>query len=257
MIQNNNEQAIEEARKVLSTKKKPVKPGISNAAQRCKDELKKDPYSLKWISDLGCVYAKEEMWDLCQNVMLRGWKRANTELDRDAAFVFLMKLCDASFLCKQYRQAHAVFNDIEVPEIGTIEFRAYSILGCNVYSANNDMQKALKSFNNAIEGVGFDVTMAAWSVCHMGMRKVGAYEAAKNTVDGRCGNDAELMKVDKIELIAETEAQLSAPLNEHPMWLPNLIIGVSVAVCLLIITAFFWYIEHRSLQGLGLKAVGK
>ena len=103
------------------------KPGMSNEAKVAKDALAEDTYNMEFIYALGCAYADDMYWEKCCNVLRRGWKRIHESSDMDFRFDFLRKLCETLCKLEKYRQALAVFNDIEKP-VAVEDARAYHVM---------------------------------------------------------------------------------------------------------------------------------
>jgi hypothetical protein len=197
---------LEEFMKVMQKGFEP-KLGMSFAAKRAKDELAADPTNMSKIGGLGMAYAKEGKWEQSMNVLLRGWKRVKEFKDPLSGFRFLCLLSQASFQMKKYRQAHAVLNDIQLPpDLPDVSASTYYVLQCQVCCANNEQQKGLKAFHNAIEGQDLIGAGAHWAVCIEQLTKVGLLEVTRSALMNRCANDKEKAKLEAMEKIFELRA---------------------------------------------------
>lgn len=163
------------------TKTKVVMPSISNATKEVKDLLDKDPYNLPLIKQVGFKYAAEYQWDKCANVMMRGWKRVGEFKEPTERFRFLMKLAEASYRNFQHKQAHAVLMDVEEPS-DPVERKAYQLLTCHIMAQQSDAPSALKAFSKATENDEFEAAIKFYAATAVGLKKVGAFEAAKNAI---------------------------------------------------------------------------
>jgi len=163
------------------TKTKVVMPSISNATKEVKDLLDKDPYNLPLIKMVGFKYAAEYQWDKCANVMMRAWKRVGEFKEPVERFRFLMKLSEASYRNFQHKQAYAVLMDVEEPS-DPVERKAFQLLTCHIMAQQNDAPAALKAFSKAIEKDEFEAAIKFYAATAVGLKKVGAFEAAKNAV---------------------------------------------------------------------------
>mmetsp|Transcript_1504 Transcript_1504/g.3579 ORF Transcript_1504/g.3579 Transcript_1504/m.3579 type:complete len:257 (+) Transcript_1504:28-798(+) len=164
-------------------------PSMSNAACALKDALAKDPYSLLKMNNLGYQYWKDGQSEQCLNVLMRGWKRANEIPDEGKRFNFLMKVCELSFGFWKFKQALAVFRDIIEP-VDEKFLKPYLILGTQVWAANGDLQQSLKFFQRSIENESFKVAVRVLAIVALELKKAGAFEAAKSSIENLAGDGA-------------------------------------------------------------------
>lgn len=235
--------------KLLESVKRPEpKPGLTNETKKKKDALDKDPFNLQHMYELGHAYAVDEHWARCVNVMLRGWKRMSEVADPAARFEFLMMLCQASCRCKQFKQALAVLNDVEEPEDAK-DLKGFLVMSCQVYSHNGDAQKALKAFSRAMKEEDFDEMLSVWVTCMAGLKKVGAYEAAKSTVDRRMETDEQRAKLSTLEKLSAMREQLEEVVQAKPATgLRNPLIAVAAVLAFLLCIWLLYMAESNSLS---------
>jgi len=239
----------EKADKELTSMFQPKAPplsGIKHETKAAKDALAEDPYNLQLIFELGESYLQEEKYPEAANVLVRGWKRVGEITEPDHRFAYMCCLCSASYKCKMYKQAYAVLMDMEEPEDPELSME-YSEVACKVYAQNDNLQKSLKAFVNAISKCkDFDDAMKSYTRCCQDLKKVGALEAAKSAVEKLADNDDDKKKMQLIETFSTLKACLSEPATVSPRT-TYLYLGVAaVALCLLI-----WLLsllESRSLK---------
>lgn len=230
----------------------------SNDVQEAKDKLDEDPYDINSITALGDVHFTEFQFDLCANVLLRGWKRVSELSDTHARFRFLMKLCEASYRNMQFKQAHAVLMSIDEPEDG-IERKAFLLLACQVHALVNDAPKVLASFSKVIDAESFEVAIYTWAACALALRHVGAFEASKNAV----AKKAEFENKGESQIrVVETWSVLKIlpePKKENFMEMvkageiPKKLILVLIALCVLFMIWIIYLLEQYNLDRRGLK----
>lgn len=234
---------------------------MSNATRAIKDKLEVDPYDLSLIKELGLCYFKEFHWDMCSNVMLRGYKRVNEFTDEEDRYEFLMKLCEASYRSLKFKQAHSVLMDIEEPR-GGYERKAYLLLACQVHAMSSDASRALSSFSKTIEGEDFDVSIKMWAACALALKKVGILEASKNQMQSkvRGAPNAHLdeSRIRTVEFWGSMNIMPEA--NEEPLMKQILsgkiskgITKVLMMIGAILFLAILYYIEHHNLRKMALK----
>lgn len=150
-------------------------------AQKAKEALEEDPYSLQRIMDLGYIYASEAQYEKAANVLIRGWKRSVELEDFTERFAFLMKLAEVSFRNRQFKQANAVLMDIDEPE-DYYEKKAYQLLHCHAFAEIGQGSDALSMFSKAIDGESFENSIKIWAACALRLRKAGGHEAGKEAL---------------------------------------------------------------------------
>mmetsp|Transcript_71811 Transcript_71811/g.162968 ORF Transcript_71811/g.162968 Transcript_71811/m.162968 type:complete len:278 (+) Transcript_71811:65-898(+) len=176
------------------------KPGLSNNAKKWKDELREDPYNLKYIMELGFAYAADKQWDRCCNVMIRGWKRMSEIPDRGDRARFLLALCTASVNLEKYQQASAVLADIEVdPGESADVIMKHKALTCEVLCHNNDAAGGLRAFHKAIEGLDFESACAIWGSCYNGLGKIGAVDITKSKLEAMAEDESAKARLSLVE----------------------------------------------------------
>lgn len=243
-------------------KRKVEMPSMSNASKAVKDKLQEDPYNIELIKELGLIYGSEAQWDKAANVMMRGWKRASELKDPRSRFEFLIKLAEASFRNRQFRQTAAILMDIDEPE-DYYERKAYQLLSCHTYAENGDAPKALAVFSKAVEGEDFETSIKIWAAVALRLRAVGAFEAAKNAVMNKARSGPNYyMDQSRLQTV-ESWAIMSSTQDDTPKgWedyfnfddgIPKWIIYVGVAFVSLIIIYVLYCIERRSLESWRLK----
>jgi len=248
---------------VLPRHKVPFK-SISNVAKEVKDKLEDDPYNIEHIRDLGYLYCAEFQWDKAANVMMRGWKRASELKTADERFEFLMKLAEVSFRDFHFKQAHAIMMDVDEPEDYN-EKKAYQLLSCHIFAENGDAPKSLAIFSKAIEGEEFESAIKIWAACALRLKKVGAYEAAKNAVmnKARSGQNyhmdqSRIQCVESWAIMSNDGEKKATPWYQidldaiqrdgPPTWMK----GSAVGFVVFLFTMWLWWLESRSLQSLKL-----
>jgi tetratricopeptide (TPR) repeat protein len=244
-------QCVEEDMKKLAEGKKGPLPGLKDETKRAKDALTADPYNLQLIYELGMEYVKEEKWKEATNVMIRGWKRVSEFKEPSARFTYLYQLAECSVICKQYKQAYAILMDMEDPE-DPEDLQAYSILQCKVYCENDQLQKALKAFHKALEGITtFEDALPVWTQTVFALKKVGAYEAAKSAIDRMAETEDDQNKLKVLSTMNDLKETLEK--SEKGSNLPKLgVIGVLVFF-LCLFTYFLYVLETRNLKSMKMK----
>jgi len=228
----------------------------SGKAQQAKEALDDDPYNLQRIIDLGYVYASEVQYDKVANVLIRGWKRVGELEDSTERFMFLIKLSEASFRNRQFKQAHAVLMDIDAPE-DYYEKKAYQLLCCHVFAEIGQGSEALSMFSKAIDGEPFETSIKIWAACAIRLKKVGSHEAAKEALlkKARTGpnNPMDQSSIDTVENWAimstewKDEGGWKAPFNLEdglPRWMIKVVIFLA---CLFFVYILYW-LETRNLR---------
>lgn len=236
------EDVLDVLKLALRPRQPPEKPGLSNTLKAARDALAEDPYNLLLINELGRLYAQEARWDKCANVLLRGWKRASEIKDDKIRFCFLMKLCEVSVRLSQFRQAHAVLQDIEEPTEG-FERKAYLVMCVQVYANCGDVQRALKSFQRAIEGETFSRAVRIFALTLFDLQKAGAFQSAKSALEKMSPGYHDRSTLQMLETFAERQEQ------KANQWDPTkLLIITGVAVVFMIIVYLLWLLEQWSLN---------
>jgi len=240
----------EDLDKLFKPKEKPL-PGLKHKTKAAKDALTNDPYNLECIQELGQEYLEEEKWVEAGNVLLRGWKRVSEFPNADRRFQYLSQLVHCSFQCMKFRQAHAVFMDIESPE--PVDWKKdYFRMGCKVHAMNNDLQKSLKAFHEALElCVDFEEGLALYFDTFRCLQEVGAYEAAKSSLEKRASSDDDRNKMNFIETIGDIKKTGSTAVNprtDPKIWAT--LVACLIALCFIIYVLHGF--EQRSLKGLKL-----
>lgn len=246
------------------TKSKSLLPSITNKMQEVKDALAEDPYDLALIQKFGLMLAEKFEWMQASNVMMRGWKRVSEFKEQRDRFEFLMKLSEASYRNFQFKQALAVLMDIDVPEEKNQKI-AYLLLSCHVYSEGGDAPKALSAFSKLVDGESLEVSIKYWAATAIGLKKVGAFEAAKNNVVNKQRNSGAQHQADESQIrTIESWAAMSLTADEPKpfiervfdsktyfveSWWPTkeLAIFTVVSLCIFWFCVFYW-LEQRSLK---------
>jgi len=250
----NKEEAIAEAEKMLKKIKEGPKPGLSHEAKRWKDELSEDPYNMSLIFQLGLAYAKDQQWDKCANVMLRGLKRVNEFEDKEVRAHFLMTLCQASMQQQKFRQALTVFNDIEEPEDDELSKR-YEALKCYVYCSNGDASAGLKAFHKAIDGQDFDLAVGFWALCYPGLQKVGALEVTRGTLEAMATDEAMKKRLQLVELIRTFKTNTTKEAEQAARSNAFFRRASLVALCFVLLAVSYWLyvLESRNFERMKMK----
>lgn len=238
------EDVLDVLKLALRPRQPPEKPGLSNTLKAARDALQEDPYNLLLINELGRLYAQEARWDKCANVLLRGWKRAHEIQDEKIRFCFLMKLCEVSVRLALFRQAHAILQDIEEPTEGH-ERKAYLVMCVQVYSNCGDVQRALKSFQRAIEGETFSRAVRIFALTLFDLQKAGAFQSAKSALEKMSPGYHDKSTLQMLETFAERQDQKANQFDPTKL----LIISGCVAVFLIFIY-LLWLLEQWSLSRL-------
>jgi len=229
-------------------------PSISNITMREKDGVMKDPYNLRKINNLAYHYLREGQHEMALNVLMRGWKRAGEITDEIVRLRFLMKVCELSFGYWKYKQALAVFRDISEPS-DPKHRKSYLLLGTQVWSSNGDLQQGLKFFQRCIDGEPLQVATRTLAVTVLELKKAGAFEAAKSTVENLAGiNDhADIMLISEFaECAGDNKKVLSRGMNEQR----NMIIA-AVTVSMFFLMLMLYWLESRSLAAMDWTAKSK
>jgi tetratricopeptide (TPR) repeat protein len=247
--------AVEEDMKKLmerasETKKGPL-PGLQEETKKAKDALTADPFDLSLIHDLGCEYIKEEKWPEATNVLIRGWKRVGEFSEPADRSLYLYQLCEASFACRKYKQAHAVLMDMEEPQ--DPEFLVdYCVLQCKVFCENGELQKALKAFHKAIDSTTvFDNALHVWSQTLSGLKKVGAYEAAKSAIERKATTNKQQDSLKAVATVTDLKDSLAK--SEKQAGTPKFLLVSGWMAMLSIIVWALWFLEERSLKAMNMK----
>jgi len=225
-------------------------PSISNEAWHARDQLHLDPYNLKLINNLGALYAKEGQHDQCLNVMMRGWKRAGEIPDVHVRFRFLMKIAELSMGLWKYRQALAVYRDIEEPSEPR-ELKAYLVLGTQLWCNNGDLQQSLKMFRRCIEDEPYRVALRIFAVLARDLKRVGGYEAAKSTMENLHDHDqgTDLALIDMFVQQSQEKSQVLT----HDQLQRRFFVGAGSVFAFFLLCVLF-YFERKSFAAL---AAGK
>lgn len=241
------EDVIDVLKLAIRPRSLPTKPGLSNTIKMARDALAAEPHNLLLINELGRLYASEAQWDKCANVLLRGWKRSKEIVDDSVRFRFLMKLAEVSLRLGKFRQALAVLQDMEEPE-GGYEKKAYLVLLIQVHASNGDVQRALKSFQRAIEGESFDNAVRILALTLADLHKAGGFHAAKTAVE-KLGA-AYHNKSTLILLEQYAERQDSKKASRDPV---KILMVVAAVLVVMFIVYALWLLEKWNLQRLALK----
>lgn len=231
-------------------------PSTSDKAKRAKDALEKDPYNVELINQLGQIYASEAQWDKAANVMIRGWKRAAELKDPNDRFAFLMRLGEASFRNHQFRQTEAILRDIDEPE-DYYDRKAFQLLSCHTYAEVGDAPRALEVFSKAIASEDFDNAIKIWAAAALRLKKVGAFEAAKNSVLNKARSGPNYHMDQSRMTTVESWAIMSANPEQKDMFdfsdgIPRWAIAVAVGLVLLLVCYVLYVLEQRSLQSMNI-----
>eukprot|EP00929_Paragymnodinium_shiwhaense_P002056 TRINITY_DN102254_c0_g1_i1.p1 TRINITY_DN102254_c0_g1~~TRINITY_DN102254_c0_g1_i1.p1 ORF type:complete len:280 (+),score=85.16 TRINITY_DN102254_c0_g1_i1:78-917(+) len=243
-------EALQEFLAMMQKESEAPKPGLSHEAKKWKNALQSDPFNMEFITRLGVAYAQDRQWQRSVTVMLRGWKRVSDFPQRKAAFEYLCLLSQGSFKLDKYKQALAVLQDVTedmLAEVDCADKSRFHALRCQVYCANNEQQKALKAFHQAIEGQAFETAAGHWAGCLAELKKVELLDVTRSALQAKAGSDEERQKLEAMEAIAlakeayrEQEAQPKLP--------DSLRIGVRVIQTLLVLIALYglYVLEQRS-----------
>eukprot|EP00929_Paragymnodinium_shiwhaense_P115175 TRINITY_DN8385_c0_g4_i1.p1 TRINITY_DN8385_c0_g4~~TRINITY_DN8385_c0_g4_i1.p1 ORF type:complete len:273 (-),score=76.06 TRINITY_DN8385_c0_g4_i1:287-1105(-) len=200
------------------------KPGLSNEAKKWKDALKSDPYNMAYIAQLGAAYADERQWQQCVSVMMRGWKRVGEFEQPRAALEFLCLLAQGSYEVKKYKQALAVIQDANTEMlVGADEsdIAHYHSLRCQVLCANQETQKALKAFHQAVERPSFELCAGTWVSCHAALKKAGLEEATRSILLAKAANDDERQLLKAMETVALAKSRYREELEKPAAFFPT------------------------------------
>jgi len=227
------------------------KPGMSHEAKRWKDKLQEDPYNLESMHQLGMAYVQDEHWEKAQNVMIRGLKRMDEFKEVETRYEYLYVLCLCSLKVNKHQQALMVLNDLQVPE--GFHSKELEILRCQVYCSNGDVQKGIKSFNDALKDQDFNNASAVWAMCFTYLKKVDAYDLCRNAVVSIAQKEGDPDTATKKLVVLEGIANLkeSAKVDaKGPPWAK--IMKFSCALYVIVIMFVLYYLEGRSLGNLKL-----
>jgi len=252
--ERSKEELQQEAEQLMAKLKEGPKPGTSHEAKKWKDELREDPYNLALIFQLGLAYAQDLQWDKAANVMLRGWKRVSEFEEQEIRVHFLMTLCQASMSTQKFRQALAVFNDIEEPENEQLAKR-YEALKCYVLCSNGDASAGLKAFHRAIEGQDFDLCVGTWALCFPGLQKVGALEVTRSTLEALAADEAGRKKLQLVELIRNLKESTSKE-QEQAVQTKSFMVKFFMAFFLIVLCIMGYFLhgmEAKNLASLKIK----
>eukprot|EP00747_Dinoflagellata_sp_TGD_P095454 gnl/TRDRNA2_/TRDRNA2_166473_c4_seq1.p1 gnl/TRDRNA2_/TRDRNA2_166473_c4~~gnl/TRDRNA2_/TRDRNA2_166473_c4_seq1.p1 ORF type:complete len:299 (+),score=72.78 gnl/TRDRNA2_/TRDRNA2_166473_c4_seq1:101-997(+) len=229
----------------------PPEPGLTNKAKVWKDKLYDDPYNMEYIYELGCAYHNDRQWLQCCNVLLRGWKRMSEVKEADVRFDFLMKLCHASFTLNKKKQAYAVLVDIEEPQ-DRDDCRQYSIMACQVSAENADLTRALKAFHKAIENCKFEEAATVWVATCLGLKKVGAYDAAKQAIESLIGdNEAHREKFETLSSILDLREQITnRPDADKVPLKTKLLLALVLFILFVLFSIVIWYLWKLETQSI-------
>lgn len=222
---------------------------ISNETWNAKDELAKDIYNMRKISNLASLYLKEGQHELAKNVLLRGWKRAGEIECKSKRFAFLMKLCELSYGFHQYRQALAVFRDIEEPTDAKCQ-KSYVLLGSKVASATGDVTLSLQYFQRAIDGEPFETAIRALAVLCVDLKQVGAFEAAKSTLENLASDGIENAGILTVTDFAERSVQRARNRPKTPKLQQKQFFYCACALGSALLLGLLYWIECRSLASM-------
>jgi len=254
--ENMREKVVSELMNLIQKQRAGPKPGLSDNAKRAKDILRADPYNLDAIQDLGVAYSLDDQWSQCANVMIRGFKRMKEFDDPDEGhkrrFGFLMRLAEASFRCKKYKQALAVFNDVEEPSSEDQEMlQMYNVMACQVYAYNGLLQKTLKAFNKGIEGYELERACGFWAATSGPMKRAELYDVAKQAIERLAKDDNDRQIINSLEKVALLREQIEFE-AEGPK-LTKTAKTVVITTGVLLVLAFLYllhWLEQRSFASL-------
>lgn len=244
------EKVVTEFMQMMEKSVQPPKPGLSNEAKQAKDLLTSDPYNMQNICRLGVAYAKDQQWQQCVNVLLRGWKRTKEFENPLVRFEYLSLLTQGSFQLRKFRQALAVLEDMEeAPQ--EVHISAYNVLRCQVYCANNDAQRGLKAFHNAIDGVSFTEASANWAACLEQLKKVGLVEVTRDKMKSLAPSDEEQAKLEAMEKIVEVKNSYKDSLQEPTLKQPvRIVLGIASGMVMLSMCYGLYLLEQQNLAGM-------
>jgi len=207
---------------VKAAEKFAAAPSRTNSAQVAKVALEQDPFNLDLIEDLGQCYAEASHWTQARNVMLRGRHRLKEFHSEDRRFNFSMRICEAQYQCKHFKDAVAVLEEINEPsDPGSALARAQ--LACRVYAAAKQKQRALKEFHRAVDGREFDVALRTWCLARLDLQAAGALETAKSMMERLAdGDERFLAQLGTLEDLVTAENETSKTAAESgrsaPLW---------------------------------------
>eukprot|EP00927_Polykrikos_kofoidii_P055107 TRINITY_DN49417_c0_g1_i1.p1 TRINITY_DN49417_c0_g1~~TRINITY_DN49417_c0_g1_i1.p1 ORF type:complete len:304 (+),score=53.93 TRINITY_DN49417_c0_g1_i1:231-1142(+) len=232
------------------------KSAMSDKSKRVKDKLDANHFNVHLMCELGLIYASEGRWGPAMNVMLRGWKRAKTELqDKRLRHMFLVKLCEASYREGKVKQAQAVLMDIDENDSETLsrdEKKSFQILACRVHAANRDAGRALTMFNAAIANEDLKLGIRILALTVDELRKAGLYGIAKRKLESLAEGgylESHLQMLD-----AYAEAMERAEAKREATWFPSVdhfeakaFIGGCIVLGLILFGYGLHCLEQRSL----------
>lgn len=208
--------------------------------------LTADPMNMRYIHDLGRIYASEGQWEKSANVLLRGWKRAAEIEDPQIRFCYLLKLMEASHRIGKQRQAFAILNTIEAPS-GKAELLAFQLLACQVYCGVGDVQRALRTFKEAMAGRDFRDAVRLLALVVDDLRKAGTFDAVRSAVASL--QDANQPQSTELQMVEQyVEARDKADKESKVMIGPKVIIALPVVVGVILILYMLYLLERVSLQ---------
>uniref|UniRef100_A0A7S4UYJ5 Uncharacterized protein n=1 Tax=Alexandrium monilatum TaxID=311494 RepID=A0A7S4UYJ5_9DINO len=248
------DEVAREAEEMMKKIREGPKPGLSHEAKRFKDELKEDPYNMELIFQLGLAYAKDQQWDKCANVMLRGLKRVNEFESEELRVHFLMTLCQASLSQGKFRQALMVFNEIAEPADANLA-RSYEALKCFVLCSNGDASAGLKAFHKAVEGEGFDLALGHWALCYPGLQKVGALEVTRGTLEAMATDESMKKRLEMVEMIRELKMNTLKERDQeaNSKLIYHRCLRVVALLCVCVFCFLLYHVETSNLQRLKIK----
>mmetsp|Transcript_95332 Transcript_95332/g.199411 ORF Transcript_95332/g.199411 Transcript_95332/m.199411 type:complete len:293 (+) Transcript_95332:72-950(+) len=224
-------------------------PSISNETAEYKDALTKDPFNLRKMNNLAFRYLHEGQHEMALNVLMRGWKRASEIPDEKIRFRFLMKVCELSYGFWKYKQALAAFRDIVEPEDPKFQ-KPYLILGTQVWSQNGDLHQGLKFFQRSIDGESIQLATRTLAVTVLDLKKAGAFEAAKSSVENIAGQKDHpdvLMISEFADKVAEENKAL---IPQKVLQDQRTFIALAVALSFFFFLIVLYWLERRSLAAM-------
>jgi hypothetical protein len=241
---------------MLTKPEEPPLPGLSHEAKKAKDELAQDPYNLQLILTLGGIYLDEKKYKQAANVLIRGWKRMSELPEAEDRFYFLCRICEASIACNLYKQAFAVFKDMEEPSGQDPDSAlGYHLIALRVHAEQNkgqNMQQVLKSFHKGVEisprcsePQKFLERFYMSSVTSLS--KVGALDAARSSLSTKIPEE----KLQALEFGVHLRENSREKAEKDPAQAYLQWFGILVSV--LVFCGLLYMLEARSLQSLNLK----
>jgi len=238
----------------MGTKPAIERPGRSRKVMEASNNLAADPYNMRYIHDLGAVYASEGQWEKAANVMLRGWKRASEIPDDHVRFRFLMKLSEASFRISKPRQAFAVLNSIEGPPKND-DLLAFQVMSVQIFCAVGDVQKALATFKKAISGQDFRDAVILLALIADDLRAVKAFHPVKDAVNALRTEREQETHLTIIEHYVEAKDKQEQEFKINIS--PRVAMGIGITAGLLLFLYVLYLLEQWSLRQWNLHHSGK